>query len=117
MYKNITLDKLWQYPYGVSIIVKGEEYIFIQRDMEIGYAFYYKGLIIWDEELFDDRELNEIEVKLHYPDDVAERALEGLKCYYMTLLEEPFMHENTLKFLLKQIKWLEELVNANFEGV
>jgi len=99
------LSNLYKYPIGIMIEKPNDfsKYIYMGRN-EIGYYFFNGYTIVYDVDIWPDIESEEdIEIYLKEFKFDKEKIITGLWTYILILIEEPEMHKEDIKKLLKII--------------
>ncbi len=106
--KKESLQNIWQYPIGTTIIHKNKEYTFIKYSQSLGAVLFDGFSIVYDDEVSDSGE-DEMVVKEFKNDNITKLFL-GIVAYTLTLVEDVGININTINSNIKTLNVLKYII-------
>jgi len=126
------LPEIYEFPNGSILVINDyknnqiveKKYIYVTSN-EIGHIFYSinEGIIVYYDELLEKYNKNNINkiiketgikpyVIIPEAKDLLKNYLNGIVIYNIILLEEPFIHERTIKINIKVIELINKMLKT-----
>jgi len=107
-------ENLWKYPYGTIVTINNNNYVYIDRDYELGYVFYKDGNIHYDDEFYEEYGIEDdtiIDIILYDIEIMLNMLINGLVAYIL-ILSEDFINEKTINYQLKRLNLYVDIFNT-----